>query len=61
MPERCYGKVQRSLALGKEVDEAIFPANYDNGLLEPHEADENASSSEIAQQCVERHLERHER
>ena len=32
--ERYYGKIQRSFALGQEVDEATAQAKYNDGLLE---------------------------
>jgi HSP20 family protein len=32
--ERYYGKVQRSFALGQEVDEAAAQAKYNDGVLE---------------------------
>jgi HSP20 family protein len=32
--ERYYGKIQRSFALGQEVDEATAQAKYNDGVLE---------------------------
>jgi len=32
--ERYYGKIQRSFALGQEVDEAAAQAKYNDGVLE---------------------------
>ena len=32
--ERYYGKIQRSVALGQEVDEAAAQAKYNDGVLE---------------------------
>jgi len=32
--ERYYGKIQRALALGQEVDEATAQAKYNDGVLE---------------------------
>ena len=32
--ERYYGKIQRSFALGQEVDEATAEAKYNDGVLE---------------------------